>query len=203
MNAGRIVHVVDDDGSFGRALARMLGGHGYQVRAFSSAMQLLADVSAGTRGCVVTDLNMPQLGGLELQDRLAAKGVMLPVVFLTGRGDIPSSVRAMRHGAVDFLEKLAPAEKIIAAVARALDADDAAYAARAKETALRQRFASLTERELEVLRHVVRGRMNKQIAADLEIHERTVKLHRSAITAKVGVRSAAELATLAGEAGLI
>jgi FixJ family two-component response regulator len=141
------------------------------------------------------DLQMPDLDGLEVQERLAGKGVPLPVVFLTGRGDIPASVRAMRQGAVDFLEKNAPAGQLIAAVKRALDADETAFASR-------QRFGSLTERELQVLRHVVRGRMNKQIAAELRIHERTVKLHRTAITTKVGVRSAAELTTLARDAGL-
>lgn len=194
MSGERLVHLVDDDGSFARALARLLSAHGFTVRAFGSGAELLAQLSRDARGCVVTDLSMPQLGGLELQRTLAAKGVDLPVIFLTGRADIPSSVRAMRQGAVDFLEKHAPMEELVAAVKRALDADQA-------RSELRQRFARLTERELEILGHVVRGRMNKQIAGDLGIHERTVKLHRSAITTKVGVRSAAELATLAREAG--
>jgi FixJ family two-component response regulator len=117
-------------------------------------------------------------------------------VFLTGAADIPSSVRAMRGGAVDFLEKRVPSEHLITAVERALTADG-------EQRALRARFVKLTERELEVLRHVVRGRMNKQIAADLGIHERTVKLHRTALTTKVGVRSVAELTRLAREAGLV
>jgi two-component system, LuxR family, response regulator FixJ len=195
MSAEHVVHVVDDDGSFARAVTRLLSAHGFRVRAFGSGADLLAQVSPDTRGCVVTDLNMPQQSGLDLQHTLASKGVALPVIFLTGRGDIPSSVRAMRDGAVDFLEKHAPTEDLVAAVKRALDADQA-------KSALRQRFTQLTERELEILRHVVRGRMNKQIAADLGIHERTVKLHRSAITTKLGVRSAAELATLARDAGL-
>lgn len=190
-----LVHVVDDDASFGRALARLLGGHGFRVRTFLSGAELLAKVSSTTRGCVVTDLHLPGLDGLELQHRLAALGVAMPVLFLTGRGDIPSSVRAMRQGAVDFLEKHAPEAQLVAAVQRALDSDQAA-------SERRDRFAGLTKRELEVLRHVVRGRMNKQIAAELGIHERTVKLHRSAITTKIGVRSAAELATLAREAGI-
>ena len=191
----RFVHVVDDDAAFGRALTRLLGAHGFPVRTFVSAADLLTQASTATRGCVVTDLHLPGLDGLELQRRLAANGVAMPVLFLTGRGDIPSSVRAMRQGAVDFLEKQAPEADLVAAVKRALESDQAA-------SERRDRFAGLTDRELEVLRHVVRGRMNKQIAAELGIHERTVKLHRSAISTKVGVRSAAELATLAREAGI-
>jgi FixJ family two-component response regulator len=189
------VHVVDDDASFARALARLLTAHGLEVQAFGSGTELLSQVTPMSRGCVVMDLNMPGLGGLEVQQCLAEKGVGLPIVFLTGRGDIPSSVRAMRQGAADFLEKHAPEAELVSAVRRALAAD-------AAQSALRTRLAHLSERELEVLRHVVRGRMNKQIAADLGIHERTVKLHRSAITTKLGVRSAAELASLARDAGL-
>jgi FixJ family two-component response regulator len=195
MSAEAVIHVVDDDASFARALSRLLGVHGFTVRTFVSGAKLLAQVSRESRGCVIMDLNMPGQSGLELQNELAQRGVALPVVFLTGGGDIPSSVRAMQHGAVDFLEKQASQEQLIAAVERALQSD--------REVGdLRQRFARLTERELEVLRHVVRGRMNKQIAADLGIHERTVKLHRTAVTTKLGVRSVAELTTLAREAGL-
>ena len=195
MNHPATVHVVDDDASFGRALGRLLTAHGFAVRAFGSGGEFLAHVTPASRGCVVMDLNMPGLGGLEVQQRLAEQRISLPIVFLTGRGDIPTSVRAMRQGAVDFLEKHAAETELLAAVERAL-ADDAA------RSGLHSRFANLTDREREILRHVVRGRMNKQIAADLGIHERTVKLHRSAITSKLGVRSAAELASLARDAGL-
>lgn len=195
MNHPATVHVVDDDVSFGRALGRLLTAHGFAVRAFGSGAELLAHVTPASRGCVIMDLNMPGLGGLEVQQRLAEQRIALPIVFLTGRGDIPTSVRAMRQGAVDFLEKHAPEAELVAAVGRALASDGA-------RSGLHSRFANLTDRELEILRHVVRGRMNKQIAADLGIHERTVKLHRSAITSKLGVRSAAELASLARDAGL-
>ena len=195
MSEEPLVHLVDDDASFGRSLARLLGASGFRVRSFSSGAELLAAVSPESEGCVVADLAMPGIGGLELQERLAQGGVPLPVVFLSGNGDIPSSVRAMRGGAVDFLEKHAPQEDLLAAVRRAL-------ASGRQAAELRRRFAALTEREREVLRHVVRGRMNKQIAADLGIHERTVKLHRTALTTKLGVRSAAELATLARDAGI-
>jgi len=189
------VHVVDDDASFARALGRLLGAHGLHARTFGSGAEVLAQITLASRGCVVMDLDLPGLGGLEVQQRLAERRVALPIVFLTGRGDIPSSVRAMRQGAVDFLEKNAPQAQLLAAVSRALAAD-------AARSSLYNRFANLTGRELEILRHVVRGRMNKQIAADLGIHERTVKLHRSAITAKLGVRSSAELASLARDAGV-
>jgi FixJ family two-component response regulator len=192
---GAIVYIVDDDPSFGRALGRLLSAHGLQARTFASGVEFLSHVTPASRGCVLTDLDMPGLGGLEVQQRLAESRIGLPVVFLTGRGDIPNSVRAMRQGAADFLEKRAPEADLLAAVRRALAAD-------AAHSGLRSRFAHLTERELEVLRHVVRGRMNKQIAADLGIHERTVTLHRSAITTKLGVRSAAELTSLVREANL-
>lgn len=195
MSDSALVHVVDDDTSFARALGRLLTAHGIAVRAFASGTELLSHATPASRGCVVMDLNMPGLNGLQVQQCLAEKGVGMPIVFLSGRGDIPSSVRAMRQGAADFLEKHAPETQLVAAIRRALDAD-------AAQSGLRNRLANLTERELEVLRHVVRGRMNKQIAADLGIHERTVKLHRSAITTKLGVRSAAELASLARDAGL-
>jgi len=189
------VHVVDDDASFARALGRLLGAHGLHARTFGSGAEVLAQITLASRGCVVMDLDLPGFGGLEVQQRLSERRVALPIVFLTGRGDIPSSVRAMRQGAVDFLEKNAPQAQLLAAVSRALAAD-------AARSSLYNRFANLTGRELEILRHVVRGRMNKQIAADLGIHERTVKLHRSAITAKLGVRSSAELASLARDAGV-
>lgn len=191
-----IVRVVDDDGSYARALSRLLTARGYQVTSYASGAELLAQLSSEPRGCVVMDLDMPGMDGLELQSELARRGVRLPVVFLTGAADIPSSVSAMRGGAVDFLEKRAPSEQLTAAVERALASDR-------EQREVRERFAGLTERELEVLRHVLRGRMNKQIAADLGIHERTVKLHRTAVTSKVGVRSVAELATLARDAGLV
>jgi FixJ family two-component response regulator len=145
---------------------------------------------------------MPEFGGLELQDALAKAKVLLPLVFLTGQADIPSTVRAMQGGAVDFLEKGAPKETLLAAVNRALERDAETHAERARHEALRSRFDALTEREREILQHVVRGKMNKETAAELGIHERTVKLHRTAITSKVGVHSVAELTDLVREARL-
>ena len=196
MSGETLIRVVDDDASFARALSRLLGARGYPVQSYGSGAELLAELSSECRGCLVMDLNMPGMNGLELQSELGRRGVRLPVVFLTGAADIPSTVQAMRDGAVDFLEKRAPNEQLMAAVERAL-------ASEREQRKLRERFAALTERELDVLRHVVRGRMNKQIAADLGIHERTVKLHRTAVTTKVGVRSAAELTVLARSAGIL
>jgi FixJ family two-component response regulator len=202
MSNSGTVFVVDDDPSYLVAVCRLLRAAGFDARTFSSGTGFLAQVSQDTRGCVVADLQMPGLSGLELQEALATSCAPLPMVFLTGQGDIPSTVRAMRLGAVDFLEKRAPDRQLIAAVTRALERDTAARAARAERDGLRRRFAALTQREREVLRHVVRGLMNKQIAAALGIHERTVKLHRTAITRKVGVPSVAELTTLTREADL-
>lgn len=196
------VHLVDDDESHLRAVARLLSAEGFPVRAYSSGEALLAAVARESRGCVVADLEMPGLDGLALQHALAAAGVLMPVVFLSGRGDIPRTVKAMQEGAVDFIEKHAPREQLVGAVRRALARDAEEEAQRSRLGAVSKRFASLTKREMEVLCEVVRGRMNKQIAAKLGISERTVKMHRTAITTKVGVHSAAQLATLAREAGL-
>jgi len=147
-------------------------------------------------------LRMPQMNGLDLQSALAQTPNPLPILFLTGHGDIPSTVRAMRDGAEDFLEKRAPKEKLLDAVTRALDRDSRERATRERQRELRALFDTLSERELEVLSHVVRGQLNKQIAADLGLHERTVKLHRTAITTKLKVHSVAELTRLTQEAGI-
>jgi FixJ family two-component response regulator len=202
MGSVATVHLVDDDPAFLAAMSRFLRAAGFFVVAFDSAADLLSRVSAETRGCVIADLDMPGVSGLELQSLLAARGVAMPVIFLTGHGDIPSSVRAMREGAVDFLEKLAPREQLTAAIISALVRDAQMHAERMRLEERRRRLAGLTEREREVLELVVRGKMNKQIAALLGIHERTVKLHRTAITGKLGVHAVAQLAVLASEAHL-
>lgn len=202
MSTAPTVHVVDDDASFLAAVSRLLRASGFVVRTFSSAGDFLAQRDADAAGCVVADLQMPGMDGLELQAALARTHNPLPVLFLTGNGDIPSTVCAMRGGAEDFLEKRAAKEKLVDAVRRALARDAREREARGRQRELRARLDALTERELEVLGHVVRGRMNKQIAADLDIHERTVKLHRTAITTKLGVPSVAELTRLAQEAGV-
>jgi FixJ family two-component response regulator len=196
------VFVVDDDASFLTAVTRMLRASGFVVKAFASAAEFLARPELDVPGCVLADLQMPGLSGLDLQAALARTNNPMPVLFLTGHGDIPTSVRAMRQGAEDFLTKRAPKEELLDAVKRALARDAAERAERMRVQGLRARFDVLTEREREVLQHVLRGQLNKQIAADLGIHERTVKLHRTAITTKLGVPSVAELTRLTQEAGL-
>jgi FixJ family two-component response regulator len=196
------VHIVDDDPSFLAAISRLLRASGFAVKTFSSASKFLAQRDTDMPGCVLVDLQMPGMSGLDLQAALAKTFHPLPILFLTGHGDIPASVRAMRGGAEDFLEKRAPKEELLAAVKRALVRDALERQARARQRELRARFDALSERELEVLSHVVQGRLNKQIAADLGIHERTVKLHRNAITTKLCVSSVAELTRLTLEVGI-
>jgi two-component system, LuxR family, response regulator FixJ len=196
------VHLVDDDPDFLAATRRFVRFAGFPVAIFSSVADLLAQVSAETRGCVIADLVMPEVSGLELQQLLTRQGVLMPVVFLTGQGNIPSSVQAMRGGAIDFIEKLAPREQLTAAIKRALERDAEVQLARARLAERRRRFAMLTEREREVLGLVVRGQRNKQIAGTLGVTERTVKHYRGVISTKLGVRSVAQLAIMANEASL-
>ena len=199
-----VVHIVDDDASVLTAMSRLLRAHGFGVRTFASAGAFLAAREEDDApGCVLADVRMPGMTGFELQAALARSSRPMPIVFLTGHGDIPSSVRAMRDGAEDFMEKGAPKGQILAAVRQALARDAQERESRARQGELRARFATLTTRELEVLSHVVRGQLNKQIAGDLDIHERTVKLHRTAITTKLHVQSVAELTRLTDEAGLV
>lgn len=195
-----VVSVVDDDASFLGAVARLLRASGYLVRTFPDAESFLAQ-PADTPGCVIADLRMPGLSGLELQAALAQAECAPPVIFLTGQGDIPICARAMRQGAEDFLTKTAPKEDLLLAVARALARDVRQRAEHVRRRALHARLAALTPREREVLRHVVSGALNKQIAAALKVSERMVKLHRSAITSKLQVRSVAEITRLVQEAG--
>jgi FixJ family two-component response regulator len=196
------VHLVDDDESYLKATARMLALEGFHVETYPSGLQLMAAVTSSTRGCIVADLSMPELDGLELQAMLAGTGVRMPLVFLSGHGDIPSTVRAMQGGAVDFLEKHAPRERLVAAIRRGLERDAIEHEQCARLADLKRRFDTLSKRELEVLREVLRGQLNKQVAATLGISERTVKLHRRSIKSKVGAHTAARLAALARDAGL-
>ncbi len=196
-----VVHVVDDDTSFLVAVARLLKASGYTVRTFPSAADFLADLGDAA-GCVIADLRMPGMDGLDLQQALTRHENALPVIFLTGEGDIPTTVKAMRQGAEDYLTKRGPKQDLFAAVDRALARDARQRDERAHLRALQARINTLTPRELDVLRRVVAGKLNKQIAADLDIGERTVKLHRTAITTKLQVRSVAELTRLVQAAGL-
>jgi FixJ family two-component response regulator len=202
MSQQATIYIVDDDDSYRRALARLLSLEGFEVKPYATAEELLEEITLDARGCMLADLQLPGLSGLEMQDTLHNAGVNLPLVFLSGHGDIPSTVSAMRSGAVDFLEKQAPKEQLLAAIHRALEADTKCFGKRERLRELRQRFGCLSDREVEVLSHVVRGRMNKEIASDLGIHERTVKLHRTAITTKTKVHSVAELTAMTSELGM-
>jgi FixJ family two-component response regulator len=201
MNApAPVVHLVDDDTSFRASLTRLLRASGYAVQAYGSAPDFLAQLTPDTDGCVIADLNMPGMSGLDLQRALAKTPYPMPIIFLTGHGDIPSSVHAMRHGAEDFLTKRAPKEELLAAVQRALERGARERARRQHLRGLRARLDQLSPREREVLGFVVQGKLNKEIADALAIHERTVKLHRTAVTTKLHVHSVAELTRLVMDA---
>jgi FixJ family two-component response regulator len=196
------VYIVDDDASFLKSVSRLLLASGHAVQAFASAEKFLAQLAPEMSGCVLADLQMPGLNGLELQAALAKSANPMPIIFLSAQGDIPTTVRAMRGGAVDFLTKLAAKEHLLDAVTRALARGARERKMRARLCAVRERFDALTPRELEVLEHIVHGRLNKQIAGDLGINERTVKLHRTNLTHKLQVPSVAELTRLVEEAAL-
>jgi len=197
------VFLVDDDVPFMSGLERMLRATGYRAMCFDSAADFLARRPASSPGCVVADLQMPDMDGMALQQALAHSDDPVPVVFLTGNGDIPTGVAAMRHGAEDFLAKTAPREQLLAAIERALVRNSRERRERARRRELQGRVSTLTVRELEVMAHVLRGRLNKQIAADLGIDERTVKRHRANMMVKLGIASVAALAQLAVEAGIV
>ncbi len=199
MNAPPLIHVVDDDDSLRSALQRLLAAAGYRVRAYASAGEFLLDPPADTPGCLLLDLRMPGPSGLDLQEALARQGIGLPVIFLTGHGDLATGVRAMKAGAVDFLVKPVERGSLLNAVARALERDAAQRAARSADAALRARFAQLTARERQVFELVVAGRLNKQIASALGVAERTVKAQRAQVMAKLGAANAAELGRIAAQ----
>jgi len=181
-------------------MARWLRAFGYAVESYSSATDFLLRRQKGAGGCVVADLKMPGMDGMALQRALAESGNPLPVVFLTGHGDIRTSVRAIRDGAEDFLVKTVAKEELIAAIDRALARDACEREDRTRRQDLKQRFARLTPRENEVLAHVLSGRLNKEIAADLGIAERSVKRHRMSLMQKLNAKSVVELTQLAEEA---
>jgi len=196
------VHIVDDDSSCLLALSRFLRARGFRVETYSSAMAFLGARRRDEPGCVIVELRMPEVDGLELQRALGHMLDRLPVLFLTGHPDIASVVRAMRGGAEDFLEKSTEKEILLEAVRRALAHDQQAREERIQRLTLRQLFDTISPREREVLGHVLRGRLNKQIASDLGIGERTVKVHRQSLMIKLKVRSVAALARLSQEAGV-
>jgi FixJ family two-component response regulator len=184
-----------------KSVSRFLRAAGHQVLTFESANQFLEQLGPEMSGCVLADLQMPGLNGLELQEALAKSDNPLPVIFLSAQGNIPTTVRAIQRGAEDFLTKLTPKEQLLDAVGRALKRGAQERLWRDRQQSLRKQFAALSPRELEVLSRVVRGKLNKQIADDLGINLRTVKLHRTNLTRKLAVQSVAELTRLTEEVG--
>lgn len=197
-----IVFVVDDDARVRKAVTRLLRVKGLEVAVFASAAEFLAAHDATAPGCLVLDIAMPELNGLELQQALVERESTLPIVFLTGRADVPMCAQAMKRGAADFLTKPVDDADLLAAVHRALEQDHAARRTRAELASIHARLASLTPREREVLEHVVSGQLNKQIAGDLGTVENTVKAQRARMMEKMQVGSVAELARLAERAGI-
>lgn len=197
------VFVVDDDPSILKAMSRLLGMAGLRVATFSSPQAFLDAYDSAARGCILLDITMPGLDGIELQQTLNRIGCTLPIVFLTGCGDIPTSVRAMKHGAADFLTKPVDDDALLDALRHALEREAANRQTNAELAIIRGRLGSLTPREREVLGYVVGGRLNKQIAATLGTTEKTVKVHRARIMEKMRAESLAELVHLANRAGVI
>ena len=200
-SSGTVV-IVDDDPSVLKGLSRLLRSAGWQSATYDSPEAFLKRHDLATPGCLILDVSMPGLDGLELQRKLADAGCPLPIVFVTGHGDVPMSVRAMRAGAVDFLIKPVDDEALLAAVGEAVEKDRSIRRAQADMAIAKERLASLTPREREVFDHVVAGQLNKQIAGDLGIVEKTIKVHRSHVMEKMGARSLAELARMAEKLGI-
>ena len=198
-----VIHVVDDDASFRMALARLLQAAGYRIALYESANQLLEMPPKDEPGCILLDLQMTGLNGLELQDRLLKLRHTLPIVFLTGHGDIAKGVRAIKAGAEDFLQKPVAKEDLFEAIERALFHYNGSRATNAKLWSLRELVATLTPREREVFNLVVRGKLNKQVAHELGTAERTVKAHRHSIMLKLKVRSLAEAVSIAERVGIL
>jgi FixJ family two-component response regulator len=196
------VFVVDDYAPVRSSISRLLRAAGFAVAAFGSPQEFLAQYDPRIPGCLVLDLDMPAVNGFELQRILAKKGSVLPIIFLTGHGDIPKSVRAMKHGASDFLTKPVNDEDLLAAIRVAIEKDRGLRREQTNLSEIRAHLATLTPREREVLEYVVTGKLNKQIAGDLGTVEQTVKVHRARVMQKMKVQSVAELVRLTERCGI-
>ena len=196
------VFVVDDDPSVLKGLSRLLRSVGWQAATYGSPEEFLRQYDPAVPGCLVLDVAMPGVDGLELQRRLADAGCPLPIVFITGHGDIPTSVRAMRAGALNFLAKPVNDDELLGAVGEAVETDRVARRAQRDMALVRERLATLTPREREVFDQVVAGKLNKQIAGDLGTVEKTIKVHRAHVMEKMGARSLAELARMGERLGI-
>lgn len=192
-----IVHVVDDDPSMREALQDLFLSIGLETRTYATARDFLATAVSDAPGCLVIDIRLPDMNGLDFQLQLTQTGVRLPVVMMTGYGDIPMSVRAMKRGAVDFLPKPFKDQDMLDAVLAAIERDRQRRAVDGDVSKMRERFGTLSAREQQVMLLVTTGKMNKQVAGDLGISEITVKIHRAAVMRKMGARTLAELVRMA------
>jgi FixJ family two-component response regulator len=196
------VFIVDDDSGVLKALSRLVRAAGYDVRVFASPAEFLLRHDSAIPGCVVLDVSMPGMDGVQVQSTLAADGVVRPIVFITGHRDVRTTVTAMKAGAVDFLAKPVDGRELLGAIAKAIKFDADARQAKCELSEIEQRVTMLTPREREVLTHVVAGRLNKQIAGDLGTVEKTIKVHRGRVMAKLGVRTVVDLVRMADRAGI-
>ena len=196
------VFVVDDDAAIRKAVSRLLRSAGIAVTVFESPREFLAQYDPNTPGCLVLDLAMPGFNGLQLQTVLGERGSILPIIFLSGHGDVSKSVQAMKGGAFDFLTKPVNAKNLLPAIRAAIERGAVARREQAELSEIRARLDTLTPREREVLEHVATGKLNKQVAGDLGITEATVKMHRARVIAKMKVQSVAELARLTERCGI-
>lgn len=197
-----IVFVVDDDQSVRRSTERLLRIAGFKAQSFSSAGEFLKNAQPEGPACLVLDVRLPGLSGMDLQTELNRSGIQIPIIFITGHGNIPMSVRAMKAGAVEFLTKPFRSRSLLDAVRDALDRDRAARQERNETAGLRQKYEQLTPREREVMPLIAAGRLNKQVASELATTERTIKFHRSNIVQKMGAASLADLVRMVEKLGV-
>jgi FixJ family two-component response regulator len=197
-----IVFIVDDDLSVRRSTERLIQSAGLKVQTFTSAKEFLKNARFEGPACLVLDVRMPGLSGMDLQRELMQSGIHIPIIFITGHADIPMSVRAMKAGAVEFLTKPFRSRALLDAVRAAIERDRAAHKARSETGELRQRYEQLTPREREVMALVVAGQLNKQVASELSTTERTIKFHRAHIMQKMGAESLANLVRIVEKLGV-